>query len=85
MARQQELFAKAKRRSPRVMAKADDLGCLPNGQDAAHFVCVRCGWAAWLPCTTGDWRQGRPCPTCNEGVTHEAPRIWALPPKLGEV
>jgi hypothetical protein len=70
MARQQELFAKPKRRSPRVLAKSDDHGHFPDGRQAAHFVC-RCGWNEWLSCTWSEAIRGIACPDCNEGVSYE--------------
>lgn len=71
MARQQELFAKPRRRSPRVLAKADDHGCGPSGGLIAHFVCGVCGWNEWLYCTHAEARRGVPCASCNEGISYD--------------
>lgn len=71
MAWQQELFAKAQRRAPRVLAKSDDQGEFADGRLTAHFVCG-CGWGAWLSgCTVTEVRRGLPCPECNEGVSYD--------------
>lgn len=57
------------RKPPRVIAHCIDGGVLdivvPGKTEMGHFVCEKCGFDEWVPCTGTEGRRGIPCPNCN--------------------
>lgn len=67
-----DLFGPRPRRKPRVLMPAIDAGLFPDGKEAGHFRCRKCGHdTGWIYATRAELRQGLPCGTCN---TAEAAR-----------
>lgn len=60
------MFEPPPRKVPRVLMHAIDAGSFPDGKDAAHFQCRKCGAdTGWIYASRSEARRGVPCSRCN--------------------
>lgn len=62
-----DLFGTSPPADRRVLMHAIDSGSFPDGKDAAHFRCRKCGHdTGWIYANRSQTRRGRACPICNK-------------------